>query len=270
MSDKNEIQTAIEAGTALARTLEINGTPIILVPEGYSAEEHAHLLAAPTRHKGKAELLDAASFIAYVNAFKSGPNLPTRLYYKIDPKPQFVAVFNDHTADGPAFRDFTAEYNAPLSKEWQEWLSFNGRKMKQEEFALFIERNVLDVTAPPSADILEIVSTLQSTKGVNFASGIRLDNGQTQLKYEETVTAKAGEKGQFSVPDRIEITIPVFDGSTVADRLTAKFRYRIDGGSLIMWYDLERPHKVLEVAVADLHKQIAEGTSLHAFKGEPA
>lgn len=219
MSDKNEIQSAIEAGTALARTLDINGTPIILVPKGYSAEEHAHLLPAPTRHKGKAELLDAASFIAYVNAFKGGEKLPTRLYYKIDPRPQFVAVFNDHTADGPAFRDFTAEYNAPLSKEWGEWTANNGKKMTQEDFAFFIERNVLDVTTPPSADILEIVSTLQSTKGVAFASGTRLDNGQNQIKYEETIQSKAGEKGQFSIPDRLEITIPVFEGSTVADRL---------------------------------------------------
>lgn len=269
MSERNEIDSAIAAGSALADLREIHGVPHAILPEGYRSQGFAHLLAAPTRHSGTTELLDATSFIAFVNEMKAGAGRTTRLYYRIDPQPQFVAVLNDSTGDAAAWGDFRAEYDAPLSKEWLTWIGQDGKRMQQEEFALFIERNLLDVTTPPSADMLEIASTLQATKGVNFASGIRLDNGQNQFKYEETIAAKAGEKGQFSVPDRIEITIPVFDGSKVADRLTAKFRYRIDGGRLQMWYELERPHKVLEVAVADLHKQIADETGLTAFKGVP-
>ncbi|CAB3972265.1 MULTISPECIES: DUF2303 family protein [Burkholderia] len=279
--EKTDIQAALDAGTALAGIREaVNGTPVAIIPEGYRAIELDHLLGAPTRHSGIATLLDAASFIAYVNEFKGGTTpahdakavssaRTTRLYYRIDPKPQFVAVLNDNTGDAPAWGDFRAVYDAPLSKEWKAWTEMDGKAMDQEQFALFIERNLPDVKNPAAADMLEIASTLQAKKGVNFASGTRLSNGETQFVFEETVTATAGQRGQFNVPDKIEIVIPVFDGATVGDLLIAKFRYRIGGAKLAMWYELDRPHKVLEVAVGDLHKQIAEGTGLHAFKGVP-
>jgi uncharacterized protein YfdQ (DUF2303 family) len=267
--EKTDIQAALDAGTALAEIRDVNGTPVAILPEGHRAVELDHLLDRPTRHTGTATLLDAASFIAYVNELKTGPIGMTRLYYRIEPKPQFVAVLNDNSGYSPAWGDFRAEYNAPLSKEWLTWTGSDQKHMTQEEFALFIERNLPDVNVPPAADMLEIASTLQAKKGVEFASGTRLANGELQFKFEETIAASAGQKGQFSVPERIEIVIPVFDGSTVGDRLVAKFRYRLNGPKLTMWYELDRPHKVLEVAVADLHKQIAEGTGLHAFKGVP-
>lgn len=267
--EKTDIQAALDAGTALADIREVNGTPIAIVPDGYRTHLLGNLLDKPTRHSGTTALLDAASFIAYVNDLKTGADRATRLYYRIEPKPQFVAVLNDNTGDAPAWGDFRAEYDAPLSKEWLTWLGQDGKVMDQEQFALFIERNLPDIKSPAAADMLEIASTLQAKKGVNFASGTRLANGETQFVFEETVTATAGQRGQFNVPDKIEIVIPVFDGSTVGDLLVAKFRYRISGAKLTMWYELDRPHKVLEVAVADLHKQIAEGTGLHAFKGVP-
>ncbi len=78
--------------------------------------------------QGQRRIARRDKLIAYVNTFKSAENLPTRLYYHIDPKPQFVAIFNDDTADGPGWGDFKAEYNAPLSKEWQEWITNSGRR----------------------------------------------------------------------------------------------------------------------------------------------
>ncbi|AOJ09628.1 DUF2303 family protein [Burkholderia mayonis] len=273
--EKTDTQTALDAGAALAAHRDVNGTPVAIMPDGYHHCELDHLLDRPTRHSGTATLLDAASFIAYVNEFKGGAELKAgrlsaRLYYRIEPKPQFVAVLNDNTGDAPAWGDFRAEYDAPLSKEWLTWTGSDQKHMTQEEFALFIERNLPDVNVPPAADMLEIASTLQAKKGVEFASGTRLANGELQFKFEETIAASAGQKGQFSVPERIEIVIPVFDGSKVGDRLVAKFRYRLNGPKLTMWYELDRPHKVLELAVADLHQQIAEGTGLHAFKGVPS
>ncbi|MGX0136303.1 uncharacterized protein YfdQ (DUF2303 family) [Cupriavidus metallidurans] len=141
--------------------------------------------------------------------------------------------------------------------------------MNQENFALFIERNLLDIRVPEPAALLELAQNFQAKKNVNFASGTRLSNGQNQLVYEETIAAKAGEKGQLNIPEQIEIVIPVFEGSTVADRLTAKFRYRIQEARLSMWYELERPHKVLEAATEDLRKFIEEKTGLTAFHGKP-
>ncbi|MBU9386597.1 DUF2303 family protein [Burkholderia multivorans] len=269
MEQTNDFVAARDAGAALAEIRNVGGTPIAIVPDGYRVEQLEHLLGVPARHRGSAELLDAASFIAYVNKFKDAGGT-TRIYFRTDPKPQFVAVLNDSTADAPAWADFRATYNAPLSKEWVTWTGSDQKPMSQDEFALFIERNLPDVNVPPAAEMLEIATTLQAKKGVEFASGTRLVNGQVQFVFKETIQARAGEKGQFNVPEQIEIVIPVFEGSAVGDRLIAKFRYRIQDANLRMWYELDRPHKVLDAAVGDLRKEIEEGTGLVAFKGVPA
>jgi uncharacterized protein YfdQ (DUF2303 family) len=267
MNEENNFAEALAAGSALANVRDVEGMPFVVVPEDYRVHELTSALPAPTRHKGTAELLDAASFVEYVVQFKEGG--VTRLYFRTEPKPQFVAVLNDSDASKPAWGDFRAIYNAPLSKEWVTWTGSDGKPMNQEEFALHIERNLPDIYSPAAADMLEIAQTFQAKKGVDFASGTRLSNGQVQFKFEETVQAKAGEKGQFEVPEQIELVIPVFEGSTIGDRLVAKFRYRIDGGKLRMWYELDRPHKVLDAAVADLRKQIEEGVGIAALKGIP-
>jgi uncharacterized protein YfdQ (DUF2303 family) len=269
MDEQNNFAEALAAGAAFANTRDVAGTPFVLVPEGYCVHELDHLLPAPTRNKGNAELLDAASFIEYVNALKNDGGT-TRIYFRTEPKPQFIGVLNDATAHIPAWRDFRAVYNAPLSKEWLTWVGNDNKRMTQEEFALHIERNLPDIHSPAAADMLEIATTFQAKKGVDFASGTRLANGQVQFKYEETISTKAGEKGQFEVPEQIQLVIPVFEGSSIGDLLIAKFRYRINEGKLSMWYELDRPHKVLDAAVADLRKEIEEGVGIKALKGAPA
>lgn len=265
--DNLNAETILKAGTALADIKEVEGVPVAIVPEGYDVRELTHLLEQerPRRHRGNLKLLDADSFIRYVEPHvAAGGNV--NLLYRIEPAPVFKAVLNAATPEQPAHEDHTATYDAPLSKEWKTWTQNDGEAMGQEKFAQFIERNLLDIAAPTGAEMLELATSFQAKKGVNFASGTKLQNGQTQLVYEETIQAKAGEKGQLTVPDEIKLRLPVFEGSTIADELIAKFRYRIDGGKLYMWYELVRPHKVLEIATKDLLKQIEEGTGLTGLK----
>lgn len=238
--------------------------PFVILPDGYTVREIEHTLPAPLRKRGTFNLRDAASFIRMV---KEQQTEGTRLFGSLNP-PGFRAVFDDHSAAVPGWRDHVAAYSCPLSVEWKTWAGMNKKLAQQPDFAQFIEDNAPDCTMPDSATMIEIARTLQAKKGVSFASGIRLSNGETQFAYEETVQGKAGEKGQFSVPEVFQIAIPVLEGGD-RWRLDARFRYRIgDGGKLTLWYDLERPHKVLEEAIKEVWKAIEAGTGLAIFNGE--
>ena len=49
-----------------------------------------------------------------------------------------------------------------------------------------------------------------------------------------------------------------------------ELRYRIaDGGALTMWYELLRPHKILEDAAHAVWTEIQDKTGLTVFNGKP-
>lgn len=235
--------------------------PYVVVPNTHKVHDLEHLLPTPTRPRGKTTLRDANSFAALVNSLK---NHSTRLYGNYATQ-SFTAVFNDHTLNDPGWRDHTAIYACPLSPEWTIWKDANGKKMTQEVFAQFIEDNAPDCVAPASADMIEISRSLEAKKKVNFAQGIRLSNGQNEITYEEEITGTAA-KGKLSVPEVFSIGIPVLEGGARYE-INARLRYRIDGGKLTMWFDLERPHKVLEDAVKGVWDVIQAGTGLEILNG---
>lgn len=250
------------------------GTPIVLLPEGFTAEDLSHTLAAPTRKKGTVQLNDAESFIAVVNDQKGES---TRLFSTIDP-PTFTAVFN-HIAFGTGWGDHQARYNAPLAPEWKAWTGMDGKKVGQVDLAQFIESNLVDVVfiaadpatrepgSPDGSTLLEVCRTLEAKKKVDFKSSVRLSDGSTQFTYDEDVQGSA-RQGQLQVPEQFSLGIPVFENGDKW-RVDVRFRYRIDGGNLVMWLELVRPHKVIEQAVKDLREKIAAATELQILNGAP-
>ena len=189
----------------------------------------------------------------------------TRLYGQANP-PKFTAIFNDNAGTAPGWQDHRAVYSCPLAVEWREWTAKNGQAMNQEAFAKFIEDNAPDIVTPPAADMIEIARTLEAKKKVSFASGVRLDNGATEFTYEEDIQGTAA-KGRLQVPQTFTIGVSVMEnGPRYA--VTARLRYRIaDKGALTLWFDLERPHKIVEDAAREVRDQIAEGTGLRIFNG---
>lgn len=259
----NNTDAAIQAGMSLGGPKAIEEHPYIIVPAGAVVQDAESYMASPLRKRGTVTLNDVASFTNYVNAEKT---TATRLYGQFQP-PGFVAVMNDH-GEEPAWKDYRATYACPLSAEWKTWNEKSGRPMNQADFAAFIENNLPDIAIPPAADMLEISRSLEAKKKVNFASGIRLSNGQNELTYEEQVSGTAN-KGKLQVPEEFTIGIPVLEGG-IKYAVTARLRYRIgDGGTLAMWYELIRPHKILEDAVSAVWAEVQDKTSLMVFNGKP-
>lgn len=258
----NNTQSALDAGSNLAQPRAVESHPYILIPAGSTLHDAEPFMASPLRKRGTVVLNDVQSFVAYVNAEKTAA---TRLYGQYQP-PGFIAVLNDHGAE-PAWKDYRATYACPLSVEWKTWTEKSGRQMNQTEFAAFIENNLPDVAIPPAADMLEISRSLEAKKKVNFASGIRLSNGQNELTYEEQISGTAA-KGKLQVPEEFTIGVPVLEGG-IKYAVVARLRYRIaDGGSLSMWYELIRPHKILEDAVAAVWAEVQDKTGLQVFNGK--
>lgn len=244
---KNVIDAAVAAATAMTQGLKDQA--LVLVPAGYQLQSLEQFGAVPTRKRGNLTLHTAGSLIQYVNRHKTAS---TQVYAQLQP-PVFVAIIDDHDAqvDGgsPHFGDHRVTYAPPLSPEWITWSQHSGKAFTQEDFALFLEQNVLDVQAPASGALLEIARTLSATTGAKFRSGTNLQNGAIQITYEEEVNGTAGVEGKTQIPEEFLLAIPVMQGGPRFG-VTAKFRYKIKQGVLSLSYDLVRPHKVVEAAVA--------------------
>jgi uncharacterized protein YfdQ (DUF2303 family) len=263
--DNNHIQSAINAGVALSAFHQIAGIPTAVLPEGFDVKTLEHMLPNPARKVGLTNVHDAESFIALVKA--DGNAEHTRLYCSTT-NPQFNAVFNDHGGNGllAGWKDHGVRYACPTSVEWKTWTASSGKQMNQESFAQFIENNLPDIARPPAAEMLEISRTLEAKKKVNFASGVRLSNGQSELTYEEEISGTAA-KGKFKVPEEFSIGIPVLEGGPRYE-VTARLRYRIaDGGKLTIWYELVRPHKILEDAFNGVRLHIEQAIGMRAING---
>ena len=240
-----------------------DGTPALLLTPDMRIENLEHTLAAPVRKKGSTTLNDAESFVAVVLDQKSDD---TRLFSTINP-PTFTAVFNHHGA-AAGWGDHKAKYNAPLAPEWKAWTGIDGKKMNQVEIAQFIENNLVDVAEPEGATLLEICRTLEAKKKVNFSSSIRLSDGTNQFTFAEEVQGSA-QQGQLAIPEKFVIGVPVFENGEKW-RVDVRLRYRIEeGGRLVMWVELVRPHKIIEEAVKELRARIAEGTGMAILNGTP-
>lgn len=263
----NDTQSGLNAGMLLADVRHVDEAPgaFVSLPPGATVHSLEHLQSAPLRARGTVAVRDAASFSRLILRRKTS-RAALRVYGVMTPSPKFVAVLNDHTLE-PGWRDDRIVYDCPLSREWKTWTSASGKQMDQVAFAQFIEDNLPDIATPPAADMLEISRTLEAKKKVNFASGVRLHNGEHQITYEEQVDGTAA-KGRLQVPETFSIGIAVLEGG---DRyqVEARLRYRIaEGGKLTMWFDLIRPHRVLEDAATFVWKWIEGETGETIIHGE--
>jgi uncharacterized protein YfdQ (DUF2303 family) len=245
----------------------IEDKPFVVVPPDYQVRSLENFLSAPKRKSGIVNMHDSISFIEYFNLHK---NDSSAIYAMVDPT-LFHGVLNDHANNAAGWRDHVVDYACPHSKEWQIWSKSDKSQLGQVQFAQFIEANLPDIYSknagdPTGADMLQIAVSFQAKTSVEFASGTRLQNGQTELNYTEKVNGSAGPKGSIKIPEAFFIAIPVYEGGSTY-RVEAKFRYRISGGNLTMWYELVRPHKTIESAFMDVWKKIEEGTGKKILRG---
>lgn len=257
-----------EKGTHQVIQTEYDGIPIFVVPQDMKVETlrsfHEERLERPLQLRQRVDLLTAESFIEYYKRFADEHST---IFVDVD-KAMFVAALDYHQdPKTPAWQRHIAVYKCPKTREWNTWIENNNNKMNQEAFAEFIEDNANEITQPDAATMFEIASSLQAKRNVDFKSSVRLDNGQTQLRFEESIDGTAGLSGQLEIPNEIELLIQPFAGGP-AYKITARFRYRIIRQQLEMWYTLNRPSNSIEDAINDVFelckKEMGQGQIIKA------
>jgi uncharacterized protein YfdQ (DUF2303 family) len=240
------------------REAEEGAVPFVMMPTGYTVAALEAMLDRPRRHKGTTTVSDADSFVQVVEWHKDEDSV---LYMDRD---KFVCVFNDHGVK-PGWGDFVCIYECPSSQEWKTWITRSGVQMKQSDFVTFIESNLPDIVVPDAASLLEVAKKFEVKKTVKFSSDIRLDNGQRQLEYVEEVQGSS-QKGQMQVPSTLVLALAVHENGPLY-QVNAHLRYRMDDGRLTIWFELIRPHKIIDDAMKQLRKTIEEDTGMKAING---
>ncbi|MFG3349542.1 DUF2303 family protein [Streptomyces sp. NPDC048018] len=266
----NDVQQIVSIAQQAAApvALEAGKYHVIRTGDGYRAvdltgPEHT---GTPARKSGTTTVRDATSFQAY---FTKHSDADTEVYADAD-RLTVTAVLDAHTADTARWSGHRLTLGLRKTDSWAQWLERDGRLMPQEEFAEFLEDHLPELLEPSAAEMLEIAQSIQGATKVEWQNSTRLSSGQRQFQFVETTQAKAGQRGQLTIPEVFTIGLIPFDGSE-GYKLTARFRYRINKeGGLTLGYKLERPGDILRTAFADVVKAIGTEIEQPIMNGTPA
>ncbi|MFI2632588.1 DUF2303 family protein [Streptomyces collinus] len=219
----------------------------------------------PVRKAGTTTVRDAESFLAYWDKHHDDHSE----VYADSERLTITAVLDAHTTSGARWAGHRLHLALRETTAWKQWLHSDGQLMDQEAFAEFLEDHLPELLEPSAAEMLEIAQSFQAAVKVDFQSAHRLNSGQRQFQYVETVQSKAGQKGQLTVPETFVIGLVPFEGSQ-GYRLTARLRHRIGPNGLRLGYKLERPDDIRTTAFADVVKAIGEQIDTPVMNGTSA
>jgi len=270
---ENNTDAALNAGIMLAnaKTNPIaDGAPYVIIPDNCRIQYLDEVIESPPRAKGTAKLRDAASFIYYFNRFADGAS---QIYATLTPA-KFIAVLDENGATAefinnhsPRFREYRAEFVVPASEEWNRWKASDRNPMGQLAFAELLEDNLPDIVEPSGHDLLQMALNFEASKSGSFRAVQRLQNGNVNLSWVDE-TKQTGESGTMTVPPSFKLSIPVFENGLIYP-IEARLKYRVKEGALSIWYELVRPHKVLDEAFREIWTRISSETERNIMLGLP-
>ncbi|WP_343593793.1 DUF2303 family protein [Paracidovorax wautersii] len=265
------VAEALAASVASALETRHEGTAtLITLPDGYRVEDITALVEktqpARNRPQGIVGLGDVPSLLAYC----ADQVAQERGYIYADPDSRTItAVFNDQRSTlFHGWRDHRAVFAATFTPEFKKWLEQSGKPMSQQEFSEFIEDNYADLNGEDGQTLLNVATTIQATTGINFSSARRLQDGQSQLTYNEVIDAKAGSDGALKIPQTFTLGVRIFKNGD-GYKLTARLKYRLAGGGVKFWYELDRPERAVEDAFNGYVQTVREKTGYTVLTGKP-
>lgn len=269
--DSNTTKSALDAGRALALELKPSpygnrGRPYFIAQDA-SGMEHAvfvtedeALLPTPVSDAGIARMHDLASFLAY---WKEHALPHSRLYATMQPNIMFTGVIDEHVPKGaPAWRDHRVVYTPTHSKEWTSWRAQDHKHFASNEvLAYWIEDQLPDITHPPADAFMAMIVSFRVDESRYWNNEVKLSNGLADFSYKKIVSGSALDAagGRVEIPEQFRIEIPVFEGIDAPRYpIEVRFRWRSREGSIAFWYEMVRPHKIVEKAFTDLLDRVRE------------
>jgi uncharacterized protein YfdQ (DUF2303 family) len=68
------------------------------------------------------------------------------------------------------------------------------------------------------------------------------------------------------VPEQFILGIPIHVGGP-AYRIPVRFRWRLQEGKAVFWYEVGRPHRFIEDALREIRERIGQETGLDVLAG---
>ena len=284
MENQNDIiRTALDAAQKPFIAAMPDGTPVVFNPNGnggWNYNSYSLNRAEPARKKGFATAHDLDSLIAYV---KKHQTAGTEIYINADflrGDIRIRAVLNGDTAEASGFKDFGIDYQPVFTPAASEWKHYNGEKLNQIQFAGVLTNNARDIVSsnpddpaakyPTGSEVLDFALNLEYTEKTTFKQGYREQDGRMNFVFQSEdagktdTTLKAFEK--FGVA-----FTPILGGKTYFVEALLKFRIDKNNGGLILWYELQQLHRVMELATQDIAKALREALpELPIYNGKPA
>lgn len=218
----------------------------------------------PERKKATVVVHEVDAFIEYVARHADADQ--TEVF--VDSVGGTVTAVLDSDGDHAGWRQHTAVLRLQQSPAWKAWLGVNEKMLGQADMAEHFEARSIDIVTPDAATMLEIAQDFQATRTVTYQSSRRLSTGEVGLTYLEADDAKSGRKGDLHTPSRITIAIPLWVGGEIIT-MTARLRYRIDGGTLRLGVLLDQPEDIVAAAFESVASEIRDGLdNLPVFAGQ--
>ncbi len=225
--------------------------------ETLEAHDLERFLDAPVWPRGAATLHDPADFAAYVT--RLGTSEHTTLWADLAGG-RIAAVLDDHADYAAAgWRRHTVALTMQDDVDWATWAKWDNKLVTQTQFADHIEQMTHTIVEPSAADMLEVVTGFHAKRNVTFRQQVNITSGDVQLTYDEASTATATTKaGHIEVPRQFTVMLTPW---TTVDPvlLTARLRWRIEGGSLAIGYSLLRPDRARAQAFDQVLMTVRDG-----------
>ncbi len=251
--------TALDDSVRFHTVVSPDGTVEVLDLEKLADE--AKFSHTPRRKRGTYKVHDAQSLVAYLEKHAD----PDTEVWADAVAAKIVGVLDAHentdgSVPGARHEEHRVEYAVLLTEAWKAWAEHDGKLLDQETLAEHFESRSIDIRKPAAADMLELAQSFRATTSLAFESSKRLSDGQRQFEYREDVTAQAGKKGQLDIPETFELALKPFEGAD-GFKVTARFRYRLSSGRLLVGYKLDRPEDVLRQAFQTVVEKVEEGVA---------
>lgn len=262
-----------ESVSVLVAPSDIRATDVQAIADKYAA--------IPRSRAGKVQAFDVSSFAALVlrdydagsvifaDVGGAGVVFEACLDYH-------QATANQAEREGQRHGREIITYAPKLSKEWQAWTGQAGKAMSQGEFAAWIEDHLPDIADPrhlleqPTctaaklgevygfnkdalwgyADpekLARVSEGLSIRESAQVKNAVNLASGEVSLTYVTEHTDSDGRP--LNVPKRFLLSIPVFEREA-GYLVPVKLAYRKSGGAIVWTFELFRPDRFRDDAIA--------------------
>ncbi len=279
----NIIRTALDAAQKPFISEMPDGTPAVFTPTengGWHYNLHEKFRSAPARKHGFSTAHDLDSLIAYV---KKHQTAGSEIYINAD----FIrgsinvrAVLNGDTTTESGFKDFGINYSPVFTPAATEWKQYNREKLNQIQFAAVLTSNARDIVSqnpdapetkyPTAAEVLDFALNLEYTEKTTFKQSYREQDGRMNFVFQSEDASKTDTTLKAFEKFGVAFT-PFLGGKSYFIEALLKFRIDKNNGGLILWYELQQLHRVMELATRDIADALRQALpELPVYNGTPA